>query len=239
MKVVALLTGRGNNTLNDKNILSVLGKPLLAYPAEAAKKSQYISEFYISSENDKILEVGQNYGYKKIQRPQELAQPDSQHVDSIHHALEVIQKDGIETEILIVLLANTVSIKSTWIDSCIQEILNDQEISAVVPIYEDLDHHPFRAKKLDDQGFLKSFVDFGTQEIPTNRQDLSPCFFLCHNFWVLNMKNSVFSQNGQQPWAFMGSKVKHFLVEECIDVHDEDDIVKSEKWVMKHLDGNS
>lgn len=29
MKVVALLTGRGNNTLKDKNVLPVLGKPLL------------------------------------------------------------------------------------------------------------------------------------------------------------------------------------------------------------------
>ena len=32
---VALLTGRGNNTLKDKNILEVCGKPLLTYPAEA------------------------------------------------------------------------------------------------------------------------------------------------------------------------------------------------------------
>ena len=29
MKIVALLTGRGNNTLKDKNVLPVLGKPLL------------------------------------------------------------------------------------------------------------------------------------------------------------------------------------------------------------------
>ena len=53
------------------------------------------------------------------------------------------------------------------------------------------------------------------------------------------MKNSIFAKNGQQPWSFMGNKVKHFLVDDCIDVHDEDDIVKSEKWLMKHMDGNS
>ena len=29
MKIAALLTGRGNNTLKDKNVLPVLGKPLL------------------------------------------------------------------------------------------------------------------------------------------------------------------------------------------------------------------
>ena len=55
MKVVALLTGRGNNTLKDKNVLPVLGKPLLYYPAMAAKACNLISDFYVSSDDDKIF----------------------------------------------------------------------------------------------------------------------------------------------------------------------------------------
>ena len=39
MKTTVLLTGRGNNTLNDKNVLDILGHPVLYYPAHAAKKS--------------------------------------------------------------------------------------------------------------------------------------------------------------------------------------------------------
>jgi CMP-N,N'-diacetyllegionaminic acid synthase len=38
MQIAALLTGRGNNTLKDKNILPVFGKPLLYYPCQAARK---------------------------------------------------------------------------------------------------------------------------------------------------------------------------------------------------------
>ncbi len=41
MKVNVLLTGRGNNTLKDKNVLDVLGKPVMYYPANACKKSIY------------------------------------------------------------------------------------------------------------------------------------------------------------------------------------------------------
>ena len=55
MKIVALLTGRGNNTLKNKNILPVLGKPLLYYPAMAARKCHLISDFYVSSDDPKIL----------------------------------------------------------------------------------------------------------------------------------------------------------------------------------------
>lgn len=54
MKIAALLTGRGNNTLKDKNVLPVLGKPLLYYPAMAAKTCNLITDFYVSSDDEKI-----------------------------------------------------------------------------------------------------------------------------------------------------------------------------------------
>ena len=37
MNVVALLTGRGNNTLKNKNILPVIDKPLIQWPTFEAK----------------------------------------------------------------------------------------------------------------------------------------------------------------------------------------------------------
>lgn len=66
MKIVALLTGRGNNTLKDKNVLPVLGKPLLYYPAMAAKSCELITDFYVSSDDDKILNAAAQCGYKKL-----------------------------------------------------------------------------------------------------------------------------------------------------------------------------
>lgn len=59
MKIAALLTGRGNNTLKDKNVLPVLGKPLLYYPAMAAKTCNLITDFYVSSDDEKILKQHQ------------------------------------------------------------------------------------------------------------------------------------------------------------------------------------
>ena len=87
MKIVALLTGRGNNTLKDKNVLPVLGKPLLYYPAMAAKACSLITDFYVSSDDEKILNAAASCGYKKITRPLELASPTSQHLEAIKHPL--------------------------------------------------------------------------------------------------------------------------------------------------------
>ena len=233
LTITALLTARGNNTMKDKNIRLVAGHPLIYYPALAANNSKYINNFFVSSDDKKILDIAGNLGYIKIKRPDELAKPNSQHIDSINHALRVMSESyNITTDILVVLLGNCATIKTEWIDSCIELIKNNDGISAVVPVLQDNDHHPYRAKRKNKNGFLEPFFDFNGQNISTNRQDLDACYFLCHNFWVLNLKNSVYSINkGQAPWTFMGNNIEPYIIEQSFDVHEEDDLIRTEKWL--------
>ena len=234
MKIAALLTGRGNNTLKDKNVLPVLGKPLLYYPAMAAKTCNLITDFYVSSDDEKILKAASDCGYKKIVRPVELAAPTSQHVDAIRHALGVMKQDGVEPDILVVLLANSGIVKTEWIEESITQLLKDEALSASVPVLLEMDNHPYRSKRLRKDGCLDTWFDFRGKNISTNRQDLPMNFVLCHNFWTLNLKNSLYSSTeGQQPWTFMGSNIKPIVVEESFDVHDEDDIRRTEKWLLE------
>lgn len=232
MKVAALLTGRGNNTMKDKNVLPVNGHPLLYWPAMAAKSCKLITDFYVSSDCEKILGAAADCGYKKIVRPAELALPTAQHVDAIVHALKVMKEDGCEPDILVVLLANSGIVKKEWIERSIQFILDDPEVSAACPVEKDQDHHPFRAKKLRADGCLDTFFDFTGQKISTNRQDLCDCFYLCHNFWTLNLHKTLYSdEQGQPPWTFMGNNIKPIEVHDCFDVHDMEDIRKTEAWL--------
>ncbi len=234
-KVVALLTGRGNNTLKDKNILDCLGHPVLYYPANAALKASLVDSLYCSSDDEKILSEAEKLGYTRIKRPEELALPTSQHIDCIMHGLEVIrEKEGLP-EILVVTLANNVTIKSEWIDDCVKMMLEDSELSAVVPVYEDNDHHPLRAKTLDENGKLQMYEKGITGKVSTNRQDLPTCYFLSHNFWVLNVSKLLASQGeGQQPWGFMGENIAHYLIDESIDIHAEIDLLIAKHWIEKN-----
>lgn len=233
MNIAALLTGRGNNTFEDKNIQPVLGRPLLHYPALAAKKSAQISSFYVSSDCVKILDAAAQVGYSKIERPDELSQPNSQHIDAITHALgHITTEKGEKPDILVVMLANSVTIKTEWIDRCISFLYEDNSLSAAAPVYREMDHHPYRAKKLSDEGLCEPFFEFGDRKISTNRQDLEPCYFFSHNFWVLRVK-SFESGQGQQPWYFMGNRVKPLIIDEAFDVHEKSDLAKSEEWLLK------
>ena len=79
-------------------------------------------------------------------RPAELASPSAQHIDCIMHALNVIEENDENPDILVVLLANNVTIKTEWITDCVEIMKKDNSVTAVVPVYEDNDHHPLRAK---------------------------------------------------------------------------------------------
>lgn len=234
MKIAALLTGRGNNTLKDKNVLPVLGKPLLYYPAMAARSCELITDFYVSSDDEKILNAAAECGYKKILRPAELALPTAQHVDAIVHALKLMKEDGVEPDILVVLLANSGIVKKEWIQESIDNLISNPELSASVPVLLEQDHHPYRCKCLREDGCLGTWFDFKGRDISTNRQDLPMNFVLCHSFWTLNLKNSLYSDvAGQQPWTFMGNNIKPIVVKESFDVHDEEDLKRTEKWILQ------
>lgn len=232
MKVTALLTGRGNNTLQDKNILDVLGHPVLYYPAHAARKVSLISNFYCSSDDKKILDAAGDEGYESIVRPEYLARATSQHVDVIKHGIDFIKKKDDLGDILVVLLANNVTVKSEWIEICIKMMMDDMTISAVVPVYKDNDHHPLRGKKVGNNQRLQTFKLMEDEPISTNRQDLTPCYFLSHNFWVLNIGKMLESNyKGQKPWEFMGENIAYYEIDESIDIHKEIDVLIAKEWI--------
>lgn len=233
MKVTALLTGRGNNTLKDKNILDVLGHPVMYYPAHAGKKAACFDNYYCSSDDEKILQFAEKEGYTRIVRPAYLGTATAQHVDVIKHAVEMIPDEELG-DILVVILANNVTIKAAWLEDCVKMMQEDMRLTAVVPVYKDNDHHPLRGKRAEN-GRLQMFEANVDGKVSTNRQDLTPCYFLSHNFWVLNtQKMRESNYKGQPPWEFMGNNIGYFEIEESIDIHKKVDLLLAAEWIKEH-----
>ena len=132
-------------------------------------------------------------------------------------------------------MANNVTIKSEWIDECVNMMKQDMSLTAVVPVYEDNDHHPLRAKTVDENGRLQMYEKGITGKVSTNRQDLPTCYFLAHNFWVLNVSN-LLKENaeGQQPWTFMGNNIAYYEIDESIDIHKEIDLYIAKEWIKEN-----
>ena len=231
MKITALLTGKKNSTFKKKNEIKLHNDYIFNYPAKQARKVKEIDFFYTSSDSKIILKQTKKIGYQSIVRPKNLARKNSKHIDVLKHALNIFKKKDQYPDILVVLLANAPIVKSKWISDCINILKKKKSFTAVVPVQNINDHHPERAKKVKND-ILKNFIN--KQKISSNRQDLSKCFFLCHNFWVIRAKE-IFKNNGQLPWSFMGKKVKAYEIKSSIDIHSAMDVeiakilIKNEK----------
>ena len=63
MSIVAIITARGGSKrIPHKNIKNFLGKPILAYPIEAALRSEIFDEIMVSTDDSQIAEIAENLG---------------------------------------------------------------------------------------------------------------------------------------------------------------------------------
>lgn len=232
-RIAALMIGRGGSTLQDKNILPVFDVPLLHYTAAAAKRSKHISSFYVSSDCPKILAAAGSAGYKQIVRPPELSQPTSQSVDVVNHALHIIEADET-VDILVVQHANVGTITAAQIDDCINKLIDNPELSSVIPVHEKSEYHPYRARTITRDGLMIPFFDFSNMTVSGNRQDLPTCYFFDHSIWVLSVEKGIKSNGGQPPWTCMGDKLLPYVTHGCFDVHDLDDLKRTEAWILEN-----
>ena len=222
------MIGRGGSSLANKNILPVHGHPLLHWGAAAARRSHYVNEYYISSDDDAILRTAGQMGYKEIRRPDELASATAQSCDAVRHALEIIEAQGSPVDVLVVQHANVGTICETMIDDCIGMLLANSELSAVVPSHEMPEYHPMRSKRVMADGTLEPFVH---GHASANRQELPQAIFFDHSFWVVRGRSAVCDLDGQGPWPCMGSRIMPYMTQGCLDVHSMEDIEKTERWI--------
>ena len=84
--VVALIPARGGSKgLPRKNVLKVLGRPLISYTIGAAKSSFLIRDVVVSSEDEEILTIAEKSGATALKRPIEYAEDHSSTFEVIDH----------------------------------------------------------------------------------------------------------------------------------------------------------
>lgn len=64
---------RGSKRLPQKNVIDLAGKPMLAYSVEAARLSSLFDQVFVSTEDDEIGRIAEEFGAVYHRRPIELA----------------------------------------------------------------------------------------------------------------------------------------------------------------------
>ena len=64
-KTIAIITARGGSKrIKNKNIISFLGKPMISYSIDCAKKSKLFGEIYVSTDSKRIKKISRLHGAK-------------------------------------------------------------------------------------------------------------------------------------------------------------------------------
>ena len=155
MRILAIITARGGSKgIPRKNLAPLLGRPLIAYTAEAALASRKISRLVLSTDDPEIAEVGKRCGVEvPFFRPPELAKDDTPHVPVLQDVVRKMEAmDGPYDAILTLQPTNPLR-RAADIDGAI-ELLDASGADSVISFVAVGERHPARMKEIDEQGWV-------------------------------------------------------------------------------------
>lgn len=204
MKTAVIITAKGGNTsVENKNAIPVMGVPVVLYPLRAAKLSSRTDHVFVSTEDRLIKHLATNEGAAVIDRPPELARPESQHKEVIAHAVEEVARLHPEVEHFAVLLGNTVMVTPGLIDRAF-DLLQAPDCDSVASVWRAQDDHPYRALRQNAEGYMESFTG---EAVSSNRQSYPPVFYYDQGVWAFE-KDCARRQEGPVPWVWLGKKCR-------------------------------
>lgn len=170
--VLAVTLARGGSKgLPNKHTRRLQGKPVLEYTIDAVQKSKYLNDYVISSDDKAILNIANRCGVDTIERPVALALDTTPTLPALVHAVETYEKRFGEHYEYIAEVRATSPLKCSHDIDGIIELLFESGADSVIGVTELDDHHPARAKWMDEEGRLYDFIP---EPESGRRQDLTP-----------------------------------------------------------------
>ena len=232
MNVVIITARSGSESIKNKSMYSVGGKPLIYYPIIAGSNSAKVDEVYITTDGKDIADFGKENGCEIINRPENLSGPDVNHGDVIKHAVHFVKEIHPDLENVVLLLGNTVMIDSALIDSSLEILETNPVYDSVMSVWEAADDHPLRALEIQD-GIL---IPYGgsDRQVSTARQSYPKAYFYDQGVWTFR-HYTVDERSGPNPWWWMGKR-SYPIVREWVtgrDIHTKFDLEISE-WFLNN-----
>ena len=174
MRVLGVVTARGGSKgIPRKNLAPLLGRPLLAYTAEAALGSGRLTRVVLSTDDAEIARVGRECGLEvPFLRPPELARDETPTVPVLQHAVRELAAGGQQYDAVLALQPTNPLRRAEDIDGAI-ELLERSGADSVISLVDTGGRHPARMKYLAEDGtvedppFVEAFEGQRRQSLPT------------------------------------------------------------------------
>lgn len=169
----------GSKRIPRKNIRPFAGKPAIAYAIEAAKNAGLFDRIIVSTDDDEIAAIAQQYGAEvPFRRPADIANDHATTLDVIKHTVDWAEGEGIPLEALCCIYP-------------INPLLHPEDIQAAYKIFKEADAgycFPVTAFPSPIQRAIKKRADgrlemFNPEAFNTRSQDLEPAYHDAGQFY--------------------------------------------------------
>jgi CMP-N-acetylneuraminic acid synthetase len=193
MKILALIPARGGSKgVSGKNIKLLGNKPLLQYTYESAKASKLLTDIVIAKVARVIgLEV-------PFIRPESLARDTAASIDVIVHALETLEQQGRQYDIVCLLQPTNPFRPKGFIDKAIRRFTEAGTDSLISVLSVPDKYNPHWVFEADQNGHL--FIATGEKVIIKQRQDLPFAYYRDGSIYltktcIIKEQHSIYGQS--------------------------------------------
>ena len=184
MKKLVIIPARGGSKrIPRKNIKSFLGKPIIAYSIEAALKSNLFDEVMVSTDDNEIAKIAEEYGAKiPFLRSEENANDYATTVAVLNEVLETYKTQGKVFDYCVCMYPTAPFVSGDLLTKAIHK-LTENKLDTVFSVLE----YSFpiqRAMKMNEDDTIE-MIDASKMNIRS--QDLEASFHDAGQFYALNV----------------------------------------------------
>lgn len=212
MRTIGLIPARGGSKgVPRKNVRLLQGKPLMSYSIDAARASQRLHRFFVSTDDDEIEAVAKTYGVPVVRRPPELAEDTTPVTDVVSH---FIAQTGADFDVFVLLQPTCPQRTGQDIDQAVI-LFDDAGVQSVISVYQVEDHHPARMYHCENGRLIPLHPEL----LARRRQDLPPVFH--RNGAIYACRVGFFQRTGslwdEQPAALLMPRERSLNVDDWLD----------------------
>ena len=185
-KIIAIVPARqGSKGLAKKNIIDFLGKPLLVWSIEAARRSKYVDRLIVRTDSTEIAIAGEKNGAEiPFIRPSSLSEDNSTSIEVVYHAIEFMREKLGENFDLVVLLEPSSPLRTSEdLDLAIEKLVASPSARSLVSVGESESQHKTLQFNITESELI-SVGSTSSGFIHTRRQDLAKSYFLDGSIYI-------------------------------------------------------
>lgn len=162
----------GSQSISQKNIRKLNGKPLIKYTIESAIKWGKADRIIVSTDSKEIAKISMDSGAEvPFIRPSSMAKNDSPKLPVIKHAVKYcIDNLGDNPDYIIDLDPTSPLRKIDDIENCFQTLITNSNCDSVISAYESVKNPYFNMVEINSDGFARVSKNISNKKFESRQE---------------------------------------------------------------------